>query len=161
MVKKKSKNSDNLKAYIFKLDPNSMEGKWLDKQANRTLSLKILIKKALRQYGMVDVNGLAINDFVENSKTDYASINGSNPSAKIERTSNSSSSNSNNQSYVEENTRNTTQNPSISEKSKDSTDTNSKDSKIKSDEVKSDKESQNYADQLKNMFPPDLTEGIN
>lgn len=45
MVKKKSKNSDGLKAYIFKADPNSMEGKWLSTQANRTLSLKILIKK--------------------------------------------------------------------------------------------------------------------
>lgn len=45
MVKKESKNSDGLKTYIFKADPHSMEGKWLSTQTNRTLSLKILIKK--------------------------------------------------------------------------------------------------------------------
>lgn len=73
MVKKESKNSDGLKTYIFKADPHSMEGKWLSTQTNRTLSLKILIKKAVRQYGMVDVNSLAIDDFVTNPDTDLAS----------------------------------------------------------------------------------------
>ena len=148
MVKKKSKNSDGLKAYIFKADPNSMEGKWLSTQANRTLSLKILIKKAVRQYGMVDVNSLAIDDFVTNPDTDLVSEKDSKSVVK-EDNSNGPSPNLSNRSHFDEDTKENNQNSTtktnISENSQNSTDTDLKDSKIKTD---NGKESQNYADKL-------------
>ena len=161
MVKKKSKNSDGLKAYIFKADPNSMEGKWLSTQANRTLSLKILIKKAVRQYGMVDVNSLAIDGFVTNPDTDLASEKDSKSVVK-EDNSNGPSPNLSNRSHFDEDTKENNQNSTtktnISENSQNSTDTDLKDSKIKTD---NGKESQNYADKLKKILPPDMTEGVN
>lgn len=161
MVKKESKNSDGLKTYIFKADPHSMEGKWLSTQTNRTLSLKILIKKAVRQYGMVDVNSLAIDDFVTNPDTDLASGKDSKSVIK-EDNSNSPSSNLSNRSRFDEDTKenspNSTTKTNVSEDSQNGTDTDLKDSKIKSD---NEKESQNYADKLKKMLPPDMTEGIN
>ena len=161
MVKKKSKNSDGLKAYIFKADPNSMEGKWLSTQANRTLSLKILIKKAVRQYGMVDVNSLAIDDFVTNPDTDLVSEKDSKSVVK-EDNSNGPSPNLSNRSHFDEDTKENNQNSTtktyISEDSQNSTDTDLKDSKIKTD---NGKVSQNYADKLKKILPPDMTEGVN
>lgn len=161
MVKKKSKNSDGLKTYIFKADPNSMEGKWLSTQANRTLSLKILIKKAVRQYGMVDVNSLAIDDFVTNPDTDLVSEKDSKSVVK-EDNSNGPSPNLSNRSHFDEDTKENNQNSTtktnISENSQNSTDTDLKDSKIKTD---NGKVSQNYADKLKKILPPDMTEGVN
>lgn len=161
MVKKKSKNSDGLKAYLFKADPNSMEGKWLSTQANRTLSLKILIKKAVRQYGMVDVNSLAIDDFVTDPDTDLVSGKDSKSVVK-EDNSNGPSPNLSNRSYFDEDTKENNQNSTtktnISEDSQNSTDTDLKDNKIKTD---NEKVSQNYADKLKKILPPDMTEGIN
>lgn len=161
MVKKKSKNSDGLKAYIFKADPNSMEGKWLSTQANRTLSLKILIKKAVRQYGMVDVNSLAVDGFVTNPDTDLVSGKDSKSVVK-EDNSNGPFSNLSNRSHFDEDTKENNQNSTtktnISEDSQNSTDTDLKDSKIKTD---NGKVSQNYADKLKKILPPDMTEGVN
>lgn len=161
MVKKKSKNSDGLKAYLFKADPNSMEGKWLSTQANRTLSLKILIKKAVRQYGMVDVNSLAIDDFVTDPDTDLVSGKDSKSVVK-EDNSNGPSPNLSNRSHFDEdakeNNQNSTTKTNISEDSQNSTDTELKDNKIKTD---NGKVSQNYADKLKKILPPDMTEGIN
>lgn len=161
MVKKKSKNSDGLKAYLFKADPNSMEGKWLSTQANRTLSLKILIKKAVRQYGMVDVNSLAIDGFVTDPDTDLVSGKDSKSVVK-EDNSNGPSPNLSNRSHFDEDTKGNNQNSTtktnISEDSQNSTDTDLKDNKIKTD---NGKVSQNYADKLKKILPPDMTEGIN
>lgn len=161
MVKKKSKNSDGLKTYIFKADPNSMEGKWLSTQANRTLSLKILIKKAVRQYGMVDVNSLAVDGFVTNPDTDLAYGKDSKSVVK-EDNSNGPFSNLSNRSHfaedTKENNQNSTTKTNISEDSQNSTDTDLKDSKIKTD---NGKVSQNYADKLKKILPPDMTEGVN
>ena len=161
MVKKKSKNSDGLKSYIFKADPNSMEGKWLSTQANRTISLKILIKKAVRQYGMVDVNSLAIDGFVTDPDTDLVSGKDSKSVVK-EDNSNGPSPNLSNRSHFDEDTKENNQNSTtktnISEDSQNSTDTDLKDNKIKTD---NGKVSQNYADKLKKILPPDMTEGIN
>ena len=161
MVKKKSKNSDGLKTYIFKADPNSMEGKWLSTQANRTLSLKILIKKAVRQYGMVDVNSQAVDGFVTNPDTDLVYGKDSKSVVK-EDNSNGPFPNLSNRSHFDEDTKENNQNSTtktyISEDSQNSTDTDLKDSKIKTD---NGKVSQNYADKLKKILPPDMTEGVN
>ena len=138
-----------------------MEGKWLSTQANRTLSLKILIKKAVRQYGMVDVNSLAIDDFVTNPDTDLVSEKDSKSVVK-EDNSNGPSPNLSNRSHFDEDTKENNQNSTtktnISENSQNSTDTDLKDSKIKTD---NGKESQNYADKLNKLLPPDMTEGVN
>ena len=138
-----------------------MEGKWLSTQANRTLSLKILIKKAVRQYGMVDVNSLAVDGFVTNPDTDLVSGKDSKSVVK-EDNSNGPFSNLSNRSHFDEDTKENNQNSTtktnISEDSQNSTDTDLKDSKIKTD---NGKVSQNYADKLKKILPPDMTEGVN
>lgn len=68
---RKANNKNEISAFILKLKKDSVEAKWLENQNNKTLSLKILIKKALHQYGNVDLQQLAIDNFVQNPETNF------------------------------------------------------------------------------------------
>ena len=49
---RKAGDKSDLATFVLKLKKDSVEEKWLENQDNKTLSLKILIKKALYQYGL-------------------------------------------------------------------------------------------------------------
>lgn len=68
---RKAGDKSDLAAFVLKLKKDSVEEKWLENQDNKTLSLKILIKKALYQYGNVDIKQIAIDNFVKNPETNF------------------------------------------------------------------------------------------
>lgn len=67
--KKKTGNSNNT---ILRVEKGSLEDKWLSAQSNKTFALKLLIRNAYRQFGNIDLQNVAIDNFLQSPMIDLA-----------------------------------------------------------------------------------------
>lgn len=67
--KKKTSNSNNT---ILRVEKGSLEDKWLSAQSNKTFALKLLIRNAYRQFGNIDLQNVAIDNFLQSPLIDLA-----------------------------------------------------------------------------------------
>lgn len=67
--KKKTSNSNNT---ILRVEKGSLEDKWLSAQSNKTFALKLLIRNAYRQFGNIDLQNVAIDNFLQSPMIDLA-----------------------------------------------------------------------------------------
>lgn len=67
--KKKTNNSNNT---ILRVEKGSLEDKWLSAQSNKTFALKLLIRNAYRQFGNIDLQNVAIDNFLQSPMIDLA-----------------------------------------------------------------------------------------
>lgn len=65
--KKKTSNSNNT---ILRVEKGSLEDKWLSAQSNKTFALKLLIRNAYHQFGNIDLQNVAIDNFLQSPMID-------------------------------------------------------------------------------------------
>ena len=146
---RKAGDKSDLAAFVLKLKKDSVEEKWLENQDNKTLSLKILIKKALYQYGNVDIKQIAIDNFVKNPETNFGM------STKSEKMNDNQKNfeNTNDKKFVTSKaTEEVFENKSNVNKS-----SSANNKKVKKKIItKSQNKSENYSDAVRNMLPPEF-----
>lgn len=146
---RKAGDKSDLAAFVLKLKKDSVEEKWLENQDNKTLSLKILIKKALYQYGNVDVKQIAIDNFVKNPETNF----GMSSKSKEINDNQKNFENTNDKKLVTSKaTEEVFENKSNANKS-----SSADNKKVKKKIItKSQNKSENYSDAVRNLLPPEF-----